>query len=47
MRIISLKTKEDTLVIPSEIGGHAVTCIGGSWAELEEAVRPFVLHADR
>lgn len=39
MRIISLKTKEDTLVIPSEIGGYAVTCIGGSWAELEEAVQ--------
>lgn len=38
-RIISLKTKEDTLVIPSQIGGYPVTCVGGSWAELEEAVQ--------
>lgn len=37
-RIISLKTKEDTLYIPSSLGQYPVKVIGGDWTELPEAV---------
>lgn len=37
-RIISLKTKEDVLYIPSSLGQYPVSVIGGDWTELPEAV---------
>lgn len=37
-RIISLKTKEDTLYIPGSLGQYPVRVIGGDWTELPEAV---------
>lgn len=37
-RIISLKTEEDTLYIPSSLGQYPVKVIGGDWTELPEAV---------
>ena len=37
-RIISLKTKEDTLVIPNSLGKYPVKVIGGDWTEIPEVV---------
>ena len=37
-RIISLKTKEDTLVIPNSLGKYPVSVLGGDWTEIPEAV---------
>ncbi len=37
-RIISLKSNEDTLWIPSSLGRYPVSVIGGDWTELPDAV---------
>ena len=38
-QIISLKTKDQELVIPNRIGSYPVKVVGGSWTEIPEAQR--------